>query len=121
MKPGNSAADPEDYELQETHSSAQEPLLPRYEVHPHNDDTKSSPFTTRRPNRSRSSQFRRAVGCVCLVLAITVPFTALLGCWYGRTTLDKVRTWEQLPPEWREWLNQVAPKHGADHGSFPTE
>ena len=120
MKPDNSAAEAEDYELQVTQSSANEPLLPRYEAHA-NDDVKSHQFGARRAGRSSSGRFRRAVGCVCLVLAVVVPLTALVGCWYGRTTLDKVRTWDQLPPEWREWLDQVAPKHGADHGSFPTE
>lgn len=117
MKP----ADPspaEDYELQPTHS-ANEPLLPRYEARLGADDVKTIPLSLRHP--TRAARFRRAVGCICLVLAVIVPMSALMGCWYGRVTLDKVRSWDQLPPDWREWLDQVAPKQSADHGSFPTE
>jgi hypothetical protein len=109
----------EDYELQTT-SPANEPLLPRY-------DPKSpslSPYQqvqyARRRNRACST-----VLCLWATLMPLVLTSALLGCWFGRQTLDNVRgwqAWEQMPQDVKDWLDKVAPyQHIADHGSFPTE
>lgn len=53
---------------------------------------------------------------------IGIPWLALSACYFGRTTLERVRTWEQVPVEWKEWLGKVVPgEYGVDLGNFPTE
>lgn len=117
----------EDYELQPT-SNSSEPLLPRYEAqargHPAARDNfhSESPYNILQARRKRS-QLRQAFSCICVTLAVLIPLAALAGCWFGRQTLDSVRSldqWDQVPEEWREWLNKALPPEG-NHGAFPTE
>jgi hypothetical protein len=61
-----------------------------------------------------------------LSLLVALLGFGLAGCYFGKSGLNRVRgwhTWEQVPPEWREWLNSVVPpeRQHADHGAFPTE
>lgn len=59
---------------------------------------------------------------MCLAVILAVPSLALAACYFGRTTLDRVKSWEQLPGDVKDWLDKVVPgKVGADHGAFPTE
>ena len=119
MKPED-LAQAENYELHSVSPETDsEPLLPRYERHeqsPHS-------LSLHHARAGRKSRFRRVVVCLCMGMMVLVPMAALAGCWFGRMTLDRVRTWDQLPPEWREWLDQVTPKGGAhaDHENFPTK
>ena len=108
----------EDYELQET-SPPEEPLLPRYNGN--KPSTDPSPHH-RHELAKRHSAFRRAISCLCLALVVVVPSLALAACYFGRTTLDRVRSWEQLPDEVKAWLDKAVPyKAVPDHGAFPTK
>lgn len=116
MKPQESSGD--DYELTpsgQTYTDSAEPLLPRYERH-------DTPLVIGRSSyERRKSRFRRTVSCLCLTVMIAVPTFGFMGCYFGETTLDKIRSWDQVPPEWKEWLNQYGPKQAADHANFPTK
>lgn len=121
MKPQELAA--EDYELSDTSSPRGqdvEPLLPRYERH-EGSSSRTTITPLRSPSERRRARFRHAVSCLCLCLLIIVPSFGFMGCWFGKQTIDKVKTWDQLPPDWKEWLEQYAPNKGADHVNFPTE
>lgn len=122
MKPDD-IAQAENYELGPVSlDTDSEPLLPRYERHEQSPIPVSlHPQVTR---VGRKNRFRRIVTCLCVGIMVLLPMAALAGCWFGRMTLDRVRDWDQLPAEWREWLDQVKPKGGhehADHENFPTE
>ncbi|KAK8854468.1 hypothetical protein IAR55_003206 [Kwoniella newhampshirensis] len=108
----------EDYELQPT-SNASDPLLPTYDQH-RGKPASPSPHQRLEIHR-RHSRFRRFISCLCLSLIIAVPSLALVGCYFGRTTLDRVRTWDQLPQDLKDWLNDVVPNVKVDHGAFPTD
>ena len=122
MKPDN-IVHAENYELNPVNSDNDtdidsEPLLPRYERH-----DQSSPISQQHAARQRKHGLRRVVVFLCAGLLVLVPLAALAGCWFGRMTLDRVRTWDQLPPEWKEWLEQVKSQGGVkpDHENFPTK
>jgi hypothetical protein len=128
-------AKPQDeYELHPTHSihdrtmeQDAEPLLPRYTAEPGS----SSPIKLAdkdedRKRRKAKRKSRRTVQCIVLSLLVALLGFGLAGCYFGKSGLNRVRgwhTWEQVPPEWREWLNSVVPseRQHADHGAFPTE
>lgn len=100
---------------------AEEPLLPRYERHPA--PLSKSQLTYRTTRTTRGARFKRALACLCVSLLIIIPTMGLAGCWVGRDTLEKVRQWDKIPPEWKEWLESNVPlgKPAADPGHFPTE
>ncbi|ODN74231.1 hypothetical protein L202_07676 [Cryptococcus amylolentus CBS 6039] len=104
----------DDYELQPS-SNVDDPLLPSYERR-----TFSSPH--QQLQRQKQSRRARSVfRCLCISLAILLPSLAFVTCYFGQTTLDRVRTWESLPKEVQEWLDGVAPlKSTADNSNFPT-
>nr|XP_031863805.1 uncharacterized protein CI109_000447 [Kwoniella shandongensis]KAA5530877.1 hypothetical protein CI109_000447 [Kwoniella shandongensis] len=110
----------EDYELQPT-SHPSDPLLPTYEQHTGSKPASPTPHQRLELNR-RHSRFRRFLSCLCLSLIIAVPSLALAGCYLGRSTLDRVRTWDHLPQDFKDWLNEVVPAVAkVDHGAFPTK
>ncbi|WVQ79561.1 hypothetical protein IAT38_001660 [Cryptococcus sp. DSM 104549] len=107
----------DDYELQAS-SGASDPLLPSYDEHK---PFGHSPYQRLEGHR-RASRFRRALGGFCVALLIIVPLLGLVTCYFGKTTLDKVRSWDQLPPDVKEWIDQVVPASAhADHSAFPTD
>lgn len=122
----------DEYELRATTSTRNinfeenavvEPLLPRYTAEPGPSIKLTDKGTTR---RHPSGNLRRTIQCLGIALLVSLLGFGLAGCLFGRKTLDSVRgweKWEQVPPEWREWLNQVVPpdRLRADHGSFPTK
>jgi hypothetical protein len=128
----------DEYELRETSASSShdmdadaEPLLPRYTSTPDPDAPSASIKTVNVGNdkpfkRQTSANTRRAIQCIGIGLLLTLLGFGLGGCLFGRTAIDKVRgwhKWEQVPPEFREWLNKVVPPERlyADHGAFPTK
>jgi hypothetical protein len=109
----------EEYELLEPFQPDDEPLLPRYEIKPGPNVTSPN---QRHELAKRHSAFRRSLSCLCLGLIIAVPSLALAACYFGRTTLERVRSWEQVPEEVKEWLDKVVPGGlGPDHAAFPIE
>ncbi|ORX38214.1 histidine phosphatase superfamily [Kockovaella imperatae] len=102
-----------------------EPLLPRYERTTHSDSshhTSHAQQLSRQLEIRRHSRFRRAVSCLCLALFIVIPSFGLAGCWFGREAINRAKQWEQLPEEWKSWLNQIAPgKAAPDPGNFPVD
>lgn len=133
--PGMPQAPEDDYELQYTGrgtpgtglEAADEPLLPQYEARAPGQAAKSSPHHVLQASRRRS----RACGVFWCLWALFVPLLlgiALLGCYFGRRTLDNVRGWEawdSVPQEVKDWLESVAPLE-AEHasalaGPFPTK
>lgn len=105
----------EDYELQPT-SNVNDPLLPSYSQHP-----SASPHQQLQRER-RATRLRSVVSRICIAFLVIIPTLAFAACYFGRTTLDKVRTWDNLPPEVQDWLDKIAPaKTHADHSNFPTE
>ena len=118
LRPGDGLP-AEEYELQES-SPLDQPLLPRYETKP-GSGSGHSPHQLHELAK-RHSSFRRALSCLCLAVFLTVPSLALAMCYFGRTTLDRVRDWNQLPGDVKEWLDKVAPgKFEVNPGDFPTE
>lgn len=136
--PGMPQAAEDDYELQASgggHRSggeADEPLLPRYERKPAGSSSSSSihqnhgtsPHQALQNNRRRS----RACGVFWCLWAFFVPLVlglALVGCYFGRKTLDNVRgweAWEGVPQEVKDWLESVAPPSAEQQtGYFPTQ
>lgn len=121
----------DEYELRATRSTRQdgdaeadaEPLLPRYTAEP----GPSIKIVDKQSGRRRSKgNLTRTIQCIGIALLVALLGFGLAGCLFGRKTLDSVREWdkwEQVPPEWREWLESVVPpdKQHADHGAFPTE
>ncbi|WVQ68657.1 uncharacterized protein L199_006866 [Kwoniella botswanensis] len=107
----------EDYELQPA-SQSSDPLLPSYDEHkPHF----PSPHQRLVMNR-RQSGLKKILTCTCLSLIIALPSLALIGCYFGRDGLDRVRSWEQLPPDVKDWLDEVLPANAkVDHSAFPTD
>jgi len=107
----------EDYELHPLSPDA-EPLLPQYSSL---DSSSPSPTTSSslgKPRQSpherhelaiRHSAFRRSLSCLCLAVFLTVPSSGLAVCYFGRTTLDRVRSWEQVPTEVKQWLDKIVP------------
>ncbi|KAE8542028.1 hypothetical protein D1P53_002205 [Cryptococcus gattii VGV] len=105
----------EDYELQPT-SNVNDPLLPSYSQHP-----SASPHQQLQRER-RAARLRSVVSRICMAFLVIVPTLAFAACYFGRTTLDKVRTWDNLPPEVQDWLDKIAPaKIHADYSNFPTD
>lgn len=109
---------------QETDAEADaEPLLPRYTAEP----GPTIKLVDKHSERRRSQGgLRRTIQCLGIAFLVLLLGFGLAGCLFGRKTLDSVRgweKWEQVPPEWREWLESVVPpnQHHADHGAFPTE
>ena len=113
----------EEYELQDSPTDA-EPLLPQYQP-ASSSQSKHQPGPSpheRHQSAIRHSAFRRALTCMCLAVILAVPSLALAACYFGRTTLDRVKSWEQVPGDVKDWLDRVVPgKVGADHGAFLTE
>lgn len=120
----------DEYELRETtatssHDADAEPLLPRYTADP--PSRPASVKTVEAPyKRQTSASTRRTIQCIGIGLLLALLGFGLGGCLFGRTAIDKVRgwhKWEQVPPDFREWLNKVVPpeKLYADHGAFPTK
>lgn len=121
----------DEYELRATGSTRQdghtdadaEPLLPQYTAEP----GPSIKIVDKQSDRRRSQgNLRRTIQCLGIAFLVLLLGFGLAGCLFGRKTLDSVRgweKWEQVPPEWREWLESVVPpdKQRADHGAFPTE
>jgi hypothetical protein len=121
----------DEYELRPTHYEEDrdvEPLLPRYTAEPgqstsiklvdRDDDSIKS-------KRDRATS-RRTVQCIGVGLLLSLLSFGLAGCLIGRRTLDSVRgweKWEQVPPDWREWLNSVIPpeRQRPDNSAFPTK
>lgn len=106
------------------------PLLPRYERHPATaSQAGHSPHKALLTARRRS----RACSVVWCLWAFFVPLglsLALLGCYFGRSTLDSVRgwqAWEGVPQDVKDWLESVAPMHAEQQhtagsgGAFPTK
>lgn len=131
----------DEYELRPTTSNVEadaEPLLPRYtaEDRDNNGNSRGGPSIklvdkddsseSRRRRRKKSKSLRKTIQCLGVAFLVLLLGFGLAGCLFGRKTLDSVRgwhKWEQVPPEWKEWLNSVIPpdKQHADHGAFPTE
>lgn len=120
----------DEYELRPTTSSHDreadaEPLLPRYTADP--SEGPSIKLVDKPGTRTRSSaNVRRTIQCLGIGLLLALLGFGLAGCLFGKRSLDSVRgweKWEQVPPEWREWLDSVIPpeRQHADHGAFPTE
>ena len=108
----------DEYELSPSQPDA-EPLLPthqsqsRSQSHPYS-KSKSRPFP--KHDRRAFSAFRRALTYLCLAVILTVPSLALAACYFG----DRVRGWESLPGEVKNWLGKVVPGT-SNRGAFPTE
>lgn len=134
MPKSNEMAVQDEYELRATGSARgqdsvadadadAEPLLPRYTAEP----GPSIKLVDKQSGRRRSKgNLRRTIQCLGIAFLVSILGFGLAGCLFGRKTLDSVRGWEkwdQVPPEWREWLESVVPpdKQHADHGAFPTE
>ncbi|WWC90320.1 uncharacterized protein L201_005253 [Kwoniella dendrophila CBS 6074] len=123
--PGDPLAE-EDYELS-TASQSSDPLLPSYDDHNNLHGQQNdkpyfpSPHRQLQINRKRS-QFRKFLSCFCLSLIIVLPSLGLLGCYFGKDGLAKVKNWDQIPPDVKDWLDEILPlKQKADHGAFPTD
>ncbi|ORY32143.1 putative phytase [Naematelia encephala] len=110
----------EDYELQPTSlADADEPLLPRYEQHLHHAGTPSP--HARHELAKRHSRFRRSLACMCLSVMVFVPWLGLAACFFGRTTVQRVKGWDRVPGDWKQWLDKVVPGSQAYNGMFPTD
>ncbi|WVN90098.1 uncharacterized protein L203_105333 [Cryptococcus depauperatus CBS 7841] len=107
----------EDYELQPS-NNVEDPLLPTHSRH------ELVPLPPRQQlQRQRQSMRQKSIfTCLCLNLLILFLALGLMTCYFGRVTLDKVKSWDQLPPNFKNWLNDLAPtKTHADHANFPTD
>ncbi|WVF67719.1 hypothetical protein IAT40_002478 [Kwoniella sp. CBS 6097] len=115
----------EDYELQPTSSlgsEASDPLLPSYDEHKPAFPASAPSLHRQAEIRRRHGKFRRALSCLCLSLVVALPTLALIGCYYGNDGIEKVRSWDQLPQDVKEWLDEVVPARvKVDHGAFPTD
>jgi hypothetical protein len=120
----------DEYELRATGSTHQhedtdadaEPLLPRYTAEP----GPSIKLVDKQSSRHPRGSLRRTIQCLGIAFLVALLGFGLAGCLFGRKTLDSVKgweKWEQVPPEWREWLESVVPTNNqhADHGAFPTK
>ena len=122
----------DEYELRPTRSARgqnpdaeadAEPLLPRYTAEP----SPSFKIVDKQSARRRSQgNLTRTIQCLGIAFLVSILGFGLAGCLFGRKTLDSVKgweKWEQVPPEWREWLESVVPptEQHADHGAFPTK
>jgi hypothetical protein len=112
--------DAEDYELQPSSGETQsEPLLPSYD---------SAPGSSRQwsTKQKRRGDAKRIVRTICLTLLVALPSIALVGCWFGKDTVNRVKTWDQLPEDWKTWLGTLMPddriqENGGEGGDFPTK
>jgi hypothetical protein len=120
----------DEYELRQTshheHEEREdaEPLLPRYTAEPGSSSIKLVDDNDHQRRERRKS--RRTVQCIGMSLLVVLLCFGLAGCYFGKRGLRTVRNWhkwEQVPPEWREWLNSVVPpdRQHADNSAFPTE
>ena len=122
----------DEYELRPTLSAHTiqdqdaEPLLPRYTPEQGSSSIHLVDKDEDRKRRKAKRKSRRTVQCIGMSLLIALLCFGLAGCYFGKRGLRTVRNWhkwEQVPPEWREWLNSVIPpeRQHADHTAFPTE
>jgi hypothetical protein len=123
----------ESYELHPTQNtnpsealdSTSEPLLPRYERHSPSNPS-ASPHTIHQINKRRN-RVVPAIRCLLISLLILVPTFGLVGCYFGRGFMGKLRgwdRWEDVPDGvkiWLEGLEGMVPHPGAAHEVFPTE
>lgn len=73
-----------------------------------------------------SGDAKRIVRTICLTLLVALPSIALVGCWFGKDTVNRVKTWDQLPEDWKTWLGTLMPddriqENGGEGGDFPTK
>jgi hypothetical protein len=121
----------DEYELRQTShhdgdNQDAEPLLPRYTAEPGSSSIKLVDKDEDRQRREAKRKSRRTVHCIGLSLLVALLCFGLAGCYFGKRGLRTVRNWhkwEQVPPEWREWLNSVVPpdRQHADNSAFPTK
>ena len=112
--PSTDAADPDS-----------EPLLPVYSASSasHSKPIHPSPHRLHL-QATRSHRLRRTLSCLCICLLVLVPTVGLLGCFFGENAVQRVKGWDRVPEEWREWLGEIIAEKGkgkVDPGNFPTE